>query len=297
LGGGCPFQGGSRGFVSFPTAIEENSDAVDKIRGKPAKFAEHYTQAQLFFDSQTDVEKAHIVGAFRFELSKVTVPAIRERMVSSLRNVSEELAVAVAEGLGLGLPQVMPRAIESPPPAEVLASPALSLMALPGDGGIATRRIAILIANGIEGTSITELTDALAEAGAMPRLLGSRLGLITSGDGDTYEVDATMENSPSVLFDALVLPDGREAVEALAGDGHAVEFLKDQYRHCKTILALGASSLLLDRAGIPARLPSGDDDPGLLAGTWGEGGVGADAFIAAVGKHRHPVRDTDPPLI
>jgi catalase len=297
LGGGCPFQAGSRGFVSLPTAIEENNDPADKVRGKSAKFAEHYAQAQLFFDSQTDVEKAHIIGGFRFELSKVTVPAIRERMVSSLRNVCEEIAVAVAEGLGLELPQVMPRAIESPPAAEVLASPALSLMALPGDGGIATRKIAILIAHGIEGTSITEVTDALAEAGAVPRLLGSRLGSITSGEGETYEVDATMENSPSVLFDALVLPDGREAVEALAGDGHVVEFLKDQYRHCKTILALGASSLLLEKVGISAQLPSGDDDPGLLVGTWGEGGLGADAFIAAVGKHRHPARDTDPPLI
>jgi catalase len=131
----------------------------------------------------------------------------------------------------------------------------------------------------------------------VPRLLGSRLGSITSGEGETYEVDATMENSPSVLFDALVLPNGREAVEALAGDGHVVEFLKDQYRHCKTILALGASSLLLEKVGISTQLPSGDDDPGLLVGTWGEGGVGADAFIAAVGKHRHPARNTDPPLI
>jgi len=77
LAGGCPFQAGVAGFVSFPKAIEQNNAPVDKVRGKPAKFAEHYTQARLFFDSQTEVEKAHIVGAFRFELSRVTVPAIR----------------------------------------------------------------------------------------------------------------------------------------------------------------------------------------------------------------------------
>jgi len=297
LGGGCPFQAGARGFVSFPKGIEPNNDPIDKVRGKPEKFAEHYAQAKLFFDSQTEVEKSHIVGGFRFELSKVTVPAIRERMVSSLRNVSDELAGAVARGLGLELPRAMPRAIKSGPVAEVKASPALSLMALPGDGGIATRKIAILVANGIEGESITEVMNALTEAGAVTRLLSTRLGTLTSEAGESFEVDATLENSPSVLFDALVLPDGEEAIEALVSDGHSIEFLKDQYRHCKTILALGASSMLLEKAGISAQLPSGDRDPGLLIGSWGEGGASADAFIAAVGRHRHSARDTDPPVI
>ena len=154
LGGGCPFQAGASGFMSFPKAIEQNNDPVDKVRGKPEKFAEHYAQATLFFDSQTAVEKAHIIGGFRFELSKVTVPAIRERMVSSLRNVSEELAGEVAKGLGLKLPKAMPRAIKSPPASEVRSSPALSLLALPGNGGIATRKVAVLAADGIEGESI-----------------------------------------------------------------------------------------------------------------------------------------------
>ncbi len=101
LGGGCPFQAGAAGFVSFPKAIEPDNAPVDKVRGRPEKFAEHYSQATLFFDSQTPQEQAHIIGGFRFELSKVTVPAIRERMVSSLRNVSQALAAAVAAGLGI----------------------------------------------------------------------------------------------------------------------------------------------------------------------------------------------------
>ncbi len=87
LGGGCPFQAGAAGFVSFSKAIEPDNAPIDKVRGKPEKFAEHYSQATLFFASQTPQEQAHIIGGFRFELSKVTVPAIRERVVSSLRNV------------------------------------------------------------------------------------------------------------------------------------------------------------------------------------------------------------------
>ena len=95
LGGGCPFQAGSAGFVSFPEPREPDAH---KVRGKPERFADHYTQATLFWNSQTDVEKAHIVNAFRFELSRVQTPAIRERMVSGLMNVAPELAEAVADG-------------------------------------------------------------------------------------------------------------------------------------------------------------------------------------------------------
>ena len=296
LGGGCPFQAGAAGFVSFAKAVEPNNSPVDKVRGRPEKFAEHYSQATLFFDSQTPREQAHIIGGFRFELSKVTVPAIRERVVSSLRNVSEALASAVAQGLGIDLPEPMPRAIKRTPKPEVTVSKALSLLALPGDGGIATRKIAILIADGIEAGSITVLMDALNEAGAVVRLISSRLGAVTSEEGESVEVDATLENSPSVLFDALVLPNGVAAVEYLGRDGHTLEFIKDQYRHCKSILALGASSQLLEKVGISAVLPTGTEDPGLLLDSSSEA-FDPQAFIAAVAKHRHPARDTDPPLI
>ena len=297
LGGGCPFQAGASGFVSFPKAIESGDAPLDKVRGKAEKFAEHYLQAKLFFDSQTPQEQAHIIGGFRFELSKVTVPAIRERMVASLRNVSDALAKAVAQGLGMEVPEPMPRAIKRVPAAEVAVSKALSLRALPGSGGIATRKIALLIADGVEGESVASVMDALAEAGAVPRLLGSRLGSVTAEDGETFEVDATLENSPSVLFDAVILPDGTAAIERLSRDGHTLEFLKDQYRHCKTVLALGGSAQLLEKLGISLQLPSGEEDPGLLLLDPSDAAIKLDAFIAAVGRHRHPERDTDPPTI
>ncbi len=262
LGGGCPFQAGAAGFVSFPRAIEPNNAPVDKLRGRPEKFAEHYSQARLFFDSQTPQEQAHIVGGFRFELSKVTVPAIRKRMLSSLRNVSDALAGAVAAGLGLDLPKPMPRAIRNVPKPEVQVSAPLSLMALPGSGGIATRKVALLIANGMDGAAVSSLVGALNEAGAVTRLLSSRLGTIKSAEGESFEVDATLENSPAVLFDAMVLPGGPTAVGALAQDGQVLEFLKDQYRHCKTILALGNSNELLEQAGIASTLAVGRQGSG-----------------------------------
>lgn len=291
LAGGCPFQAGAKGFVSFPAPVQE-----DKVRGKPEKFADHYTQATLFYNSQTDIEKAHIIAAFRFELSKLTVPAIRERMVASLMNVSAELAAAVADGLGMDLPQPLPKAIDKPAKPEVDKSPALSLMARPGDGSIRTRKIAILVANGIEGDSVATLQEALVKEGAIPRLVGIRVGKVTTVGGDILEADASMENTPAVLFDALVLPDGKEAIATLMRDGHTMDFVKDQYRHCKTILAVGASTALLEKAGISGELPGGGQDSGLLVASNSIDEV-IDAFITAVGKHRHSERDVDPPMI
>jgi catalase len=282
--------------VSFAKGVEPNNAPVDKLRGRPEKFAEHYSQARLFFDSQTPQEQAHIVGGFRFELSKVTVPAIRKRMLSSLRNVSDALAGAVADGLGLALPKPMPRAIKSVPKPEVRVSAPLSLRALPGAGGIATRKVALLIANGIDGAAVSSLIAALNKAGAVTRLLSSRLGSVKSANGESFEVDATLENSPAVLFDAMVLPGGPRAVATLAQDGHVLEFLKDQYRHCKTILALGTSHELLAKAGIDSTLPSGARDPGLITDSDGIRGI-EQKFIGAIAKHRHPERDRDPPLI
>jgi catalase len=291
LAGGSPFQAGAEGFISFPQVVKE-----DKVRGKPEKFADHYTQATLFYNSQTDWEKQHIVGAFRFELSKLTVPAIRARMVASLRNVDDDLAAQVAEGLGLELPDPLPRVLEKPRRPEVTVSPALSLTALPGNVGVRTRRVAILVANGVEGASLTAIHAALTDAGAVPRFVGPRLGTYSTADGGSIEADASMENSPPVLFDALVLPDGSAAVKALAADGHTMEFVTNQYRHCKSILALGASSTLLERAGISATLPNGKADPGLLLTKASDAKV-AQRFIEAIAKHRHPVREGDPPPV
>jgi catalase len=288
LAGGCPFQAGVRGFVSFPQPMQE-----DKVRGKPEKFAEHYAQARLFFNSQTAAEKAHIVAAFRFELSKLTVPAIRERMLSSLVNVSDELAGAIADGLGMEVPAAMPRALATEIVAELETAPSLSLMARPGDGGIRTRKIAILVADGVVGESVAAMQSALLAAGAVPKLIAPKLGSVKTTDGSELQADGTLENSAPVLFDAVVLADGEASVKRLAGLGQAVEFVVNQGRHGKTILALGAGEALLQKAGVSPVLASGDPDPGVIVGDRSA----VDRFIEAVGRHRHVEREMDPPLV
>ncbi len=141
------------------------------------------------------------------------------------------------------------------------------------------------------------LLDAISAAGAVARLLSTRLGTVRSIDGQEFAADATLENMPAVLFDALVLPDGAEAVTRLSKDGRTLEFLKDQYRHGKTILVGAASAKLLEDAGVPLQLPTGKPDPGLIVSTAGQMKDQISEFLAAVAKHRHPGRAENPPVV
>jgi catalase len=289
LAGGCPFQAGQMGFVSFPEPTERGAE---KVRGKPERFAEHYAQATLFWRSQTDVERQHIVNAFRFELSRVQTPAVRERMVSGLLNVAPELAEAVGAGLGIRvLPEAMPVVARKKVKPEVTRSPALSLFARPGDPaqGLRGRRVAILVADGVDGEAVRSLALRLSAAGVVPRFLGTRLGQVASADGEPIEVDSTLEAMPSVLWDGVVVPDGADAASLLAADGRSLEFVKDQYRHCKPMLVMGSGTTLMDRAMIPPTLPTGIPDPGLV--------TTPDAFLGALAQHRHFDRETDPPVV
>ena len=292
LAGGCPFQAGAAGFTSFREHIED-----DKVRGKPEKFADHYSQAALFYNSQSPVERAHILRGFRFELTKVQVPAIRQRMVSMLLNVDVGLAKALAAELGMALPKPMPKALKSVAAPEVSVSAALSLFARPGDGSIKTRRIAILVADGVDGEAAEALHEGLAERGAVPRYVGVRLGSVRTADGGSLEVEVSLETMPSVLFDAVAVLGGKEAVVKLGNVGHALEFIKDQYRHAKPILALAEGADLVENAGAPANLPSGEPDPGMLIAKHGRAREALPGFVAAIARHRHHEREMDPPAV
>lgn len=291
LAGGCPFQAGMQGFVSV-AARNESREGVAKVRAKPEKFAEHYAQARLFLDSQTPAEQNHIAAAFRFELSKCTVPAVRERMVASLRNVSDDFARKVAAGLGIDpLPEPLPLALASPPTPEVTHSKYLSLTARPGDGSIAGRKVAILVAPGIDGAFAHRVQQALLERGAVGRFVGVHIGAVQPADGSAIDADASTENSPAYLFDALVMPDG---AEGLVDDGHVWEFVRDTYRHCKPIVAMGEARAMVMRV-LPAQVDARGDKALILRD--GEQAEAIEQLLACLGGARDFSRESDPPLV
>ena len=290
LAGGCPFQAGTAGYVPFPEPVKG-----DEVRGKPEKFAEHFNQARLFYASQTPIEQAHIQAAYRFELSRVQVPAIRARVISMLRNVSENLATAVAADLGMTkLPTAMPPVLAPAPQAEVDQSPALSLFARPGAVGVQSRRVAIWIADGVNGKQANLVFNSLRSEGANPRMVGPRIGGFKSMDESEIEAVASLETEPSVLFDGLVIPSGdARFINTFSQDGRAVEFIKDQYRHCKTILLVEQAVPMFSTLGLTDSKPA---PAGIIVAakiTPNE----IKKFVATLTLHRHYSRESDPPAL
>ena len=246
--------------------------------------------------SQTAVEQRHMIAALRFELSKVTVPAIRQRVVSVPCNVDTGLAQAVADGLGLALPAAQPLALGRRVDCEVETSPSLSLFARPGQDGVTGRRVALLVTNGMDDTGMAALYQSLLDAGAVARHVGARLGTLSPVSGRSMEVEATIETMPSVLWDAMVLVADDVAQAALACDGKLQDFIRDQYRHGKPMLLVGNAAPVLAQLGIPAQLPDGSADPGLLIAEACDDDV-TTRFIDALGRHRRFERETDPPKV
>jgi catalase len=294
LGTGAEYRvdGGRAGFQSFPEEVDP-----PKVRRRNPSFDDHFTQARLFFNSQSVAEKEHVIAAFRFELSKLEVPAIRQRIVDNLAHVDEKLARRVAEPLGIDAPDAKAAAgrpgfrdyrITMP----IEESPALS-MAGTGDGTIKTRKVAILVADGVDSASLKPMREAIEQAGAQCKVVGLRLGTVNSASKRQVEVDVTFANTPSVMFDAVLIPAGKGSAETLSRNGDAVHFVLEAYKHCKAICAVGDGSQLLSTLGIQAGMRASPAGVVLAAtpvsslGDHTEALQVAHAFIAAIAKHRH----------
>jgi catalase len=301
LGGGCPFQAGANmaGFVSHPEKI-----GAPKIRERSKSFFDHFSQARLFYLSQTDIEKQHIVRAFRFELGKVEVPEIRERMVANLTQVDTGLAERVAEGLGIAMPVNTGKPLNQSVPADMpidevqpskaktnlKPSSALSIILSAPKDTIKTRKIAILAADGVDDNDLNIMTAALSEAGANAKIVAPRLGFLKTQSGNSVKIHFSLLTASSVLFDAVYVPGGKSSVDALKSHPAAVEFVYEAYKHCKAVAASGTGVQLLQAAQVSDRIsPESKSmrDEAVIIGAEGSGARVASEFISAIAKHRN----------
>jgi len=258
ISNGCPFQAKSveGGFTSFHERID-----AKKIRGRSRSFFDHFSQATLFFNSQSEYEKNHIINALTFELGKLQSNVIRERMLGILTQVDKSLAANVADGLGMPLPKKPSYPINHSVPADgiqknyepvkmnqsILKSQALS-MSNTLKNSIQTRCIAILVANGVDASSLTTMKTALEAAGAKTKIIASKLGTIKATNGKEIKVDQSFLNTSSVLFDAVFIPSGSESSAALIKEPDAIHFVNEAYKHCKAIAANGDGAILLNKS-------------------------------------------------
>ena len=306
LRGGCPFQAGMdmSGFTSYAERID-----AQKIRERNPTFFDHFSQAAMFFNSQSEVEQNHIVKALRFELGKVETLPIRERMLFLLAQVDKTLATKVADGLGMSIPKKLEQPLNMHIPAdgdpkkfqprrtkiEMDPSPILSMANNLGDP-VKTRKVAFLVGDGFNETSLLEMKKALLTAGAKAMTVAPHLGVLIGQNGEAVKADFSLLTASSVLFDAVYVPDGQESIASLLQENESTNFVLEAYRHCKTIGAAGAGASLLRAAGLPVpEMTDGSNghaaEPGVVVGN-GEVKVLAAEFIAAMSLHRHWGRES-----
>lgn len=293
LGNGTEFRvdGAAQGFQPQPDRV-----GTVKTRKRSPSFDDHFSQATLFWNSQSIAEKDHVVAAFRFELSKVAVPEVRQRMIDNLAHVDLKLAARVASVLGIKAPDLKAASgrlgfRDYRIASKITEDPGLSMVSRPG-ASVKTRKIAILVADGIEAPSLRRLLQDLTEAGAMCSLVALQLGTVSTVSGRQLAVDHTFSTMPSIMFDAVLIPGGDASASTLCGIGEAVHFVLEAYKHYKTICAVNEGAQLLASLGFS---PGKDPElitvptPGVLiadARKVLDGQVTQD-LIAAIALHRH----------
>jgi catalase len=282
LGPDIARESAARGYRTFPA-----QEAGEQLRVRPESFADHYTQARLFFASQTEPEQNHIVAALIFELSKCEHAAVREAVLGRLANIDETLAARVASGLGR--PGKVTPAETAVKAKDMAPSPALSILAKAAKAPtLEGRKVGALVSDGVDGALIDALEAALDEAGAKLELIAPRIGGVRTASGDLIPADHRIDGGPSILFDAVALLPSAEGGEKLAMEAAAVNFLRDAYAHLKVIAYLPAAAPLFAKGGLSKDVEAGDD-AGLVSL---EGGDAIEAFVAAAAKGR--VWDREP---
>jgi catalase len=291
IGGGCPFQSMMKegGFVS-----QEARVSGAKVRERSKSFVDHYSQAKLFYNSQSAPEKTHLQNALIFELSKVTIPEIRERVVGQLAFIDKDLASKVAEKVGVEVKELDqpnqsipadadPAALQSEErEPKTKSSQALS-MEKTIKNTIMGRKIGFIMANGVDGKAVKNLRKKLEAENAVVEIIGTSLANIKADDQSVLVPKHSLTSTASVAFDALYISAGENSVKELLKPENkhpALNFINEAYKHCKAICFGEGSEPLYMNSNVsmkshidPAIIIAEDENP-------------TDKFINAIANHR-----------
>jgi catalase len=292
IAGGCPMLASpEQGFQHFPEVVSGR-----KTRERSESFSDHFSQATLFFSSLSAAEQRHLIAALQFEVGKVERKEIRQRVVDLLANVDEGLACTVASGVGVETPQAPLKA--RAPSMGLTSSPSLSIDKMPRIS-IATRKVAVHVADGFSGTELEEVAAALEAAGAEVEVISPRLGIVQAASGQDVEANKNYLTAASVFYDAVFIPGGKASIETMKIQGFPIDFIREAYRHAKTVGATGEGVELLIEAGALSGAAGGVPNQArsergvVTARDTTDMKAFVQDFIAAMMQHRHWDREYD----
>lgn len=253
-------------------------------------FNDHYSQATLFWNSLSSAEKQHIIKAFHFEVGSVKDKQIKQRVVEMFNNVDGELAVQIAQGVGVNPPK------NPGGTGNTQVSPAVSQENTIRSAR--TRKVAILVANGFHFNDATQVMTALAGQGVHTDIISMNLGMITSAEGEQLEATKSYATSGAIMYDALYIPGGKSCVEKLMRHKEAKDFVSEAFIHAKAIGATNEAVDLLLSPDIQGISTAGTDSQGQVTSDLGIVTIRnttdlkafSQEFIQAIAQHRHWLR-------
>ena len=297
LGGGCPHMAkmAQGGFTSHESKVEGR-----KVRDRSESFSDHFSQPALFYRSLSEWEKDHVTGAYSFELGKCKHKHIKQRMLWLINQIDEKLAEKVAENIGLDIPKDIEEPINhafgadadpkkyQPSKKKIYLekSEALSQSNTRFDS-IATRKIAVLVADGFNMKDFEKMEKALTKEGAMVKLVAPRGGMVKCSENMEHEVDASFSTTESVLYDALYIPGGEKSIKSLKKEAKVIKFINEAFKHCKAIAVDNEGEQLIDMSFAS----DFKDDKALHINT------GSKDFIKSIAKHRNWEREKNTTMI
>ena len=307
LGNGAEFRidGGVRDF-KVPASVNSShvlADSNSRSGNPEDTFGDHFSQAALFWDSQSHAEKEHIVAAFRYELSKVA-PDIRQRVVDNLAHVDTKLATRIAATLGIGAPDAKAATgrlgfshhqrstkVRADSSHNGVENRSLHPASLPATT-IKTRKIAVLVADGVEPTAVRRIQQDLEASGALCMVLSAHPGSVSTAGGRQMAVTQTFSVMPSIFFDGVLIAGGADSAALLNASKEAVHFVVQAFEHGKTICAINEGAALLSTLGFSPDKPTdqiAQPSPGILIADIQkvmDGELSA-LFIQALAQHRY----------
>lgn len=231
------------GFIEYQQKVEGI-----KQRAKSAKFKEHFKQAQLFYNSLSKVEQSHAMNAFGFELDHCDDPLVYENLAQRLADIDLDLAKQVAELVGAKVPE------KAGNPNHGRKATGLSQLEFPSEEPtIASRRVAIIIADGYDPVAFTAVKTAVAAQGALPFIIGTKRSEVFAAgqkkeQGKGFRPDHHLEGFRSTMVDAVFVPGGRESVDTLKKNGRALHWVREAFGHLKAVGGTGEAVELLQLA-------------------------------------------------
>lgn len=209
------------GYVNYPGKVEGHN-----TRERPSEsFFDYFSQARLFWNSLSPVEKKDLTDTFIYHLGYVKSQSVRQQNVEMWAHVDHEMACVIADNLGVHRPKASHVPVTK-------SSPAISQFNTPYYAY--TQKVGVLIGNGFNGNEVSLVLNTLQKNGVFMDIISEKFGTVVGADGTKIKVNETFLTKYPVLYDSLYVVGGSANNQAKFNQDIR-GFLHEAYKHYKPI--------------------------------------------------------------